>query len=69
MDALLRFAVNVEASRAVSHALGEDLGPCSDDYAAVVRAALPHVEATLSALRRHYRRHLRALGRLHWGRA
>jgi hypothetical protein len=34
-----------------------------------VRAALPHVESTLAALRKHYRRHLRALGRLHWGRA
>jgi hypothetical protein len=66
---LQRFAVNVEASAAVSRALGEAHNPCSEEYVDAARAALPHVEATLASLRRYYRRHLRALGRLHWGRA
>jgi hypothetical protein len=69
MVELLRFAVNIEASAAVSRALGEAANPCSEDYVVAARAALPQVEATLAALRHHYRRHLRALGKLHWGRA
>jgi len=65
---LQRFAVNIEASLAVSRALGEAVNPCSDEYVEAARAALPQVDATLAALRRYYRRHLRALGKLHWGR-
>jgi len=66
---LQRFAINIEASAAVSRALGEPASPCSEDYIAAARAAIPHIEAILVALRAHYRRHLRSLGRLHWGRA
>jgi hypothetical protein len=64
---LQRFAVNIEASLAVSRALGQQISPCSDEYVVAARAALPHVDVTLASLRRYYRRHLRALGRLHWG--
>ncbi|MDQ3023938.1 MAG: hypothetical protein M3R04_06095 [bacterium] len=69
MSELQRFAINIEASRAARRELGEADSPCSDEYVEVVRAALPQVEATLAALRQHYRRHLRTLGRLHWGKA
>jgi hypothetical protein len=69
LSELQRFAVNVEASRAVSAALGETVSPCSDEYVEAARAAAPQLEATLTVLRGAYRRHLRALGKLHWGRA
>jgi hypothetical protein len=68
LSELQRFAINIEASQAVSRALGEPSNPCSEEYVAAARAAIPHVEVILTSLRAHYRRHLKALGRLHWGR-
>jgi hypothetical protein len=65
---LQRIAVDIEATRAVAAELGEEYTPCADDYLEPVREALPQLEAALLTLRAHYRRSLRSVGRLHWGR-
>jgi hypothetical protein len=68
LSELQRIAVDIEATRAVAAELGEEYTPCADDYLAPVRAAAPHVESVLLTLRAGYRRSLRSLGRLQWGR-
>jgi hypothetical protein len=68
LQELLRFAIDIEASRAVASQLGDEYHPCSDDYVDPVRAAVPQLEAALADIKAEYERHLRSLGRLRWGR-